>query len=406
MRSILLLLFLCGQAMLPAQAAIYQYRDDARSRWVSFENPTGAPGAGGPENRGAKGHAWEPVAAGETKTLLDAEGSGIIHRIWLTVQDRSPEMLRSMRIDMYWDGAAEPAVSAPLGDFFGVGLGRMDTFENALFASPEGRSFVAYVPMPFRTGARITVTNESDRTQGMLYYDINYSETDAWDADNLYLHAHWRRDTGTAVGEDYVLLPPLTGRGRFLGVNAGVVADSAYRGMWWGEGEVKIYLDGDAELPTLIGTGTEDYIGTGWGQGAYANRYQGATVADQDRGLWCFYRYHVPDPVYFHASIRAELQVISGGMVNDVLDLYEAPDGPPVIPVSVNYARQLNLLDTVITDYRTLDPGGWMNFYRSDDYSSTAYFYLDRPTNGLPPLPEVALRTVNLAGAPQVPTEE
>src|SRR5699024_11240427 len=99
---------------------------------------------------------------GETCTLLDMEGACIIKSSWLMFIDRSPEMLRSIRIDMYWDGVEKPAVSAPLGDFFGIGLGRRVAFESALFTDPEGKSFNSYVPMPFKKGARITVTNESD----------------------------------------------------------------------------------------------------------------------------------------------------------------------------------------------------------------------------------------------------
>lgn len=102
---------------------LYTLPEGTETRWTSFENPGGKKGTGGTENKGAKGHAFENVPAGETLTLLDMEGAGVIQRVWLTIIDRSPEMLRSMRIDMYWDGAEKPAVSVPLGDFFGIGLG-------------------------------------------------------------------------------------------------------------------------------------------------------------------------------------------------------------------------------------------------------------------------------------------
>src|SRR4029079_5990915 len=109
------------------------------------------------------------------------------------------------------------------------------------------------------------------------------------------LHAHFRRENPTTLQQDYELLPLVRGKGRFLGVNVGVQADKErYGTTWWGEGEVKVYLDGDTDLPTLCGTGTEDYIGTAWGQGRFAHLYQGCPVADGEAMAYCFYRYHIP----------------------------------------------------------------------------------------------------------------
>src|SRR5581483_8887372 len=111
------------------------------TRWASFENPSAGKGQGGQENQGAKGHAFDSIEPGETKVLLKVSGAGEIRRIWFTIRDRDPEMLRALRLEMYWDGAASPAVAVPFGDFFGAILGRAVAFENELFADPEGRSF-------------------------------------------------------------------------------------------------------------------------------------------------------------------------------------------------------------------------------------------------------------------------
>ena len=129
------------------------------TRWVSPENPTGAKGAGGKLNRGAKGMAFIVAKPGETATLADIQGAGTINRMWLSgTIPRNAEQRRLVRLEMYWDGANTPAVAAPIGDFFGVGLGLLVPFESALFSSPEGRSYNVTLPMPYRKGAKMTVT--------------------------------------------------------------------------------------------------------------------------------------------------------------------------------------------------------------------------------------------------------
>src|SRR5919107_4599174 len=158
----------------PAQDELYRYRAGEEPRWVSPENPTGAKGAGGAENRGAKGHAFETIKVGGAHVLADIKGAGTIDRMWMTIEDRSPEALRGLKLEIFWDGARAPAVSVPLGDFFLHGAGEMVPMETALFASPEGRSFVSYVPMPFRTGARVVVTNESAKPVNLIFFDVNY----------------------------------------------------------------------------------------------------------------------------------------------------------------------------------------------------------------------------------------
>jgi hypothetical protein len=374
---------------------LYRMPAGEQSRWVSPENPTGAKGAGARENRGAKGHAFETIPVGASHELANIRGAGTIDRMWMTIEDRSPEALRGLKLEMYWDGAATPAVSVPLGDFFLHGSGEMVPMETALLASPEGRSFVSYIPMPFRKGARILVTNESAKPVNLIFYDINYRTLPRQPKDALYFHAWWSRERSTPLGRDFRILPRIAGRGRFLGASVTLLTNPVYEKTWWGEGEVKIALDGDrSDSPTLVGTGTEDYIGTAWGQGAYINRFQGAPVATwDDEGRWTFYRFHVPDPVLFHRDVEVSLQMIGGARKNIVLGLQKK--GAPLIPVTIDPGSRNNF-QQLLTNGKPLSdpslPDGHTNYYRSDDVAAVAYFYLDRPAGALPPIPAGAER--------------
>jgi hypothetical protein len=370
-------------------ASLYRFPQGQETRWISPENPTGAKGAGARENKGAKGHAFDTIPVGGRHLLADIRGAGVIDRMWLTIEDRSPQALRGLKLEMWWDGAERPAVQVPLGDFFLHGAAEMTAMETALFASPEGRSFVSYVPMPFRTGARIAVTNESGKPVNLIFFDVNYRTVERQPADMLYFHAWWHRDRATKLGEDFHILPPIAGSGRFLGASVTVNTNPVYEKTWWGEGEVKIALDGDpAERPTLVGTGTEDYIGTAWGQGAYINRYQGAPVATwDDEGRWTFYRFHVPDPVLFRRGIEVSLQQMGGARKNIVLGLQRK--GAPMIPVTIDPGSRNSFQKLLETGKRLDDPSlpdGHTNYYRSDDVAAVAYFYLDRPNGVLPPI--------------------
>jgi hypothetical protein len=383
---------------------LYKLLADGRTGWASFENPSGAKGRAALENKGAKGHAFNVLKAGESKTLLDVKGAGIIKRIWMTMTDANPVMLRSLRIDMYWDGSEKPAVSVPLGDFFGVGLGRMAAFQSALFADPEGRSFNSYVPMPFKRHARIVVTNESDKEVMLLFYDIDFLRLNKLPGDALYFHAYWSRNNHIKLGQDFEVLPKVEGKGRFLGCNLGIIADTAaYGNSWWGEGEIRMYLDGDNGHPSIAGTGTEDYIGTGWGMGVFSQLYQGCTVADTKKHQWAFYRYHIPDPVYFRKDCKIAIEQIGGAGTDYVRQLVKA--GAPLIPVTVDISskrlttRLVKLLEmnppVNIMDVKNF-PDGFTAFYRLDNYSATAYFYLDKPGSNLPALAPLKERTEGL----------
>jgi hypothetical protein len=376
---------------------LFHFDEIMTPRWSSGENSNGAKGAGGQSNNQAKGHAYDSIPAGKSLTLLDIQDMGVIRRMWITISDRSPQMLRSLRIDMYWDNAAKPAVSVPFGDFFGIGLGRTTNFENALFANAEGRSFNCFIPMPFMKAAKIVVTNESAKTLLLFFYDVDYNLVKAFDESPLYFHATWKRDTATKLAEDYEILPAVSGKGRFLGANLGVNANPAYGKSWFGEGEVKIYLDGDKSLPTLNGTGTEDYIGTAWGQGKFINRFTGCPISSDSLLQWAFYRYHIPDPIYFATDCRVTIQAIGGDTRENVIGYLKK--GSKLLPVSTSNEHGFYTFyqkDSLVNLEAPGAKDGWTNFYRTDDYSSTAYFYLDRPENNLPPLAALPLRIFNL----------
>jgi hypothetical protein len=387
-----------------AQDDLYRYKAGEQTRWISPENTTGAKGAGARENRGAKGHAFDTIPVGAAHVLADIKGAGTIDRMWMTIEDRSPEALRGLRLDIFWDGAATPAVSVPLGDFFLHGAGEMVAMETALFASPEGRSFVSYVPMPFRNGARIVLRNESLKPVNLIFYDVNYRSVREQARDALYFHAWWSRDRATTLGRDFRILPRIQGRGRFLGANVTVLTNPAYEKTWWGEGEVKIALDGDrSDAPTLVGTGTEDYIGTAWGQGAYINRFQGAPIATWDgEGRWTFYRLHVPDPVWFHRDVEVSLQMIGGARKAIVQGLQAK--GVPLIPVTIDPGSRNNFQQLMVSGKKLTDPSlpdGHTNYYRTDDVAAVAYFYLDRPAGVLPPIAPAAERMAAIRKPPE-----
>ena len=355
---------------------LYRMPTGLHSRVSSMENRNGEKGKGGQTNRGAKGSAFTALKAGDSVSLLDITAAGIIQRIWVTVPDRTPAMLHALRLRCYWDGSRIPAVDVPLGDFFGAALGRPVPFESACFSNPEGRSFNCYIPMPFRKGARITITNEGSSYLELLFFDVDFVRTDKPAPDALYFHSVWS-DHQDPVGQDVELLPKQKGRGRFLGVSIGVNVDSSYGSTWWGEGEIKMYLDGDSTWPTINGTGSEDYIGTGWSEGVFAHKYQGCLIADGKANQYVFYRLHIPDAIYFEKDCRVTIQQIGGGPAKEVKALQAK--GVPLKPVSLSGAKGFRGLLDNPDALATADDKEWMNFYRCDRYIATTYFYLDRP---------------------------
>jgi len=399
------LLISCTQNQ-PAVFSVSQINDLYRAapegvetRWASAENVKAEKGKGGMTNKGAKGDAYTLIAPGESKVIFDQKGAGLITKIWSANSlVWNAENRRKVKIEMYWDDAEKPAVSVPFTDFFGIGLGLMRTFECELFSAPEGRSHNCFIPMPYRTAARIEVVNESDDII-MFYYKVDFLQVPKHADNVLYFHSYWHRDIKTTRGIDFEILPKVEGQGRYLGTNIGVVGDSTYRGTWFGEGEVKVYLDGDKEFPTLVGTGTEDYIGTGWGQGEYDQQIQGSLVSDKEHNIYTFYRYHTLDPVYFHHDCKVTIQQIGNGQRDklrekrangaefDVVWQYVSSQG---MDASKRYLDMDNPPQLEDEDF----PGGFStNFYRSDDVSATAYFYLNKPSNNLPNIQPLKERT-------------
>jgi hypothetical protein len=376
-------------ALLAASSAsaqqLYEIPPGVETRWYSFENPDGKPGAGGRAQEGRKGAASRSLAAGETAVLADVAGPGVVRRIWLTVPGQV-ETLRGWVVRMYWDGQDWPSVEAPLQDFFGLPFARQAPFESVFFSSPEGRSFNSVVPMPFRRRARITLANESPKP-APLFYDVDVTVGDALPADLAYFHARYRRENPTTPKQDFEVLPRVSGRGRYLGANVGVRATRHRRPAWFGEGELKLYVDGDREWPTLVGTGTEDLVGSAWGLGRFAHLFQGAPLTDERDGVWGFYRYHVPDPVYFKEAVRVTLQQIAGASLSDLRKLPEA-DRPELV-------RNHRRFDPSAYA-RAEDETRWENFETPQDVCATAYWYQTLPSPRWPALEAYADRVRDL----------
>lgn len=368
-----------SEGVLAALRTPYRKPAGVVTRWASFENPTAGKNSGGKRNRGAKGCAFDSIHPGETKVLLDARGTGMVTRIWMTLGPRTPEMLRALTLRMYWDDAEIPAVQAPLGDFFCAPLGAPVPFESAWFANPEGRSFNCYIPMPFRKAARITLSNEGHDPLTHIFYDVDFLLNVQHPEDALYFHATWRREPLNVLGEDFVALPTVRGAGRFLGCNVGVIENRVYERAWYGEGEVAFWLDDD-EHPTLCGTGSEDYMGSGWGQGVFSQRCHGSLHSDSVKGVRAFYRLHVDDPIYFDRNCRVAVETIGGALFEETRRLHEK--GVPLIPVTVDmgqadkFQRLLERPEIRLQDPEF--PRGWVNWYRQDDWSATSWFFLDQ----------------------------
>ena len=304
-------------------------RIDSRleSRSVSFENPTGARGAGGTAHGGRKGAPSRLIAAGERVCLADIEGPATVRHIWMTVPPMPPEEMRRLTIEAWYDGADEPSISVPMLDFFGCPLGRPVPLATAFTSVQEGRGFNAYFPMPVDRSLRIEFWNASER-RFPLYYQIDYTLGDP-PADAGHLHVGFRRENPTTLGRDMVVTDGIRGPGRFLGCVVGVrVLNDVLRQdrfSWYGEGEFKFFLDGDRTHPTICGTGFEDYAGTAWGMGAHQAPWSGVPHDVRDPSpqgsphpcpdFASLYRWHGPDPIFFERDLRATVQQIGAVFV-------------------------------------------------------------------------------------------
>ena len=291
-------------------------RLDCRS--VSFENPTGARGGGGKTSRGRKGRPFHIFEPGEKVVLADIVGAGTVRHTWMTLGSWPPEVMRALRLEVFYDGLSEPSISVPILDFFGLPHGRAAEYYSALISANEGRGLNSHIPMPFGHSIRVEFTNESAR-HVTLYYQIDYTLEPSISPSPSYLHTTFRRENPTTVGRDFVIAEGLKGPGRFLGCAVGIRVLN--KGHWYGEGEVKIFRDGDSEFPTYCGTGLEDYVGSAYGLGRHYGIYSGSPIcipAPQPNGVAdsagpdfaSFYRWHLPDPIMFTDDLRVTIQQI------------------------------------------------------------------------------------------------
>jgi D-arabinan exo alpha-(1,3)/(1,5)-arabinofuranosidase (non-reducing end) len=310
----------------------------AKSRSISPENPTGEKGGGGMAEEGTGavharglGRGWKispsrRVAPGETLLLGAIEGAGAIQQIWITPAN---VRWRDLILRAYWDGQDRPSVEAPLGDFFACGWGRYAQVSSLAVCVNPGRAFNCYWEMPFRKRAKFTIQNLSDEDI-VVYYQINYTLTKVPE-DCAYFHAQFRRTNPLPYKEVYTILDGVKGKGHFVGT---YMAWGVNNSGWWGEGEIKFFIDGDKKFPTICGTGTEDYF-----CGAYnfdlgtikrmtgdmsatpkyqefSTPYAGLPQVIRPDGLYNsqtrfgMYRFHIMDPVRFKKDLKITIQAL------------------------------------------------------------------------------------------------
>ena len=300
-------------------------RSRAESRSISAENPTGERGRGAMAAPPAwDGSSWNParelgagwkvqpnitIPAGTAATIADIEGPGVICHIWITFSDKA---YRDLVLRIYWDGQEHPSVESPLGDFFcNAWNARQNILALPINVNPQG-GMNSYFPMPFRQRARITVENQATEDYRGFFYTVNYT-LEPVDDDDLRFHAHLRRANPLPGGEVYTMIDGVRGQGQYVGA---FMAWQQNNHGWWGEGEIKMFLDGDAEFPTICGTGTEDYFGGAWGFGdnAFSAPFLGfQTVSGKNMQVGArmtMYRFHIQDPVFFRRDLRVTMQAL------------------------------------------------------------------------------------------------
>lgn len=349
---------------------------NATTRSISPENFAGEKGKGGmaTEGTGASharglGQGWKispsvRIEPGATITLADIEGMGAIQQFWIT-----PANLRwrDLILRIYWDGGDHPSVECPIGDFFCNGWGTFAPIYSLAVCVNPGRAFNCYWEMPFRKHARVTLENRDPDNAGVVYWQLNYSLTDVPE-DAAYFHAQFRRTNPLPYKSDYTIVDGIQGQGQYVGT---YMAWGVNNAGWWGEGEIKFFMDGDREFPTICGTGTEDYFcgaynfdGGNLPDSGMDSRYReftspysglpqvirpdGVYQSQQRFGL---YRWHLGDPIRFTSDLRVTIQALG---------------------------------------WRT-DPGAFRNrryLPLQDDIASVAYWYQTLPAAPFPQLPD------------------
>jgi hypothetical protein len=318
------------------------------------------------DTSGGNNDRLEGIAPGGTRTLFEVKGAGVVNHIWITIAPPPPALSRhDLVLRMYWDGETSPSVEAPIGDFFGQGWDESYPFAVLpLAAGPrEGRAMVSYFPMPFASGARIEVENDSEKKIDAFYYYVDYVELQSLPADLGRFHAFYNHALTEAApegenewsvlgpqgknttGERNYLIADIEGKGHYVGVNYYVDCPSP---MWYGEGDDMFFVDGERWPSSLHGTGTEDYFNTSWSPKVlFQHPYFGYARVNEGPG-WLgrthVYRFHMSDPVYFDRSLRFSIE--HGHDNNLTLDLssvaywYQSEPHKPFPPLPSREARK------------------------------------------------------------------
>ncbi len=339
---------------------------NGKTRSICAENPEGKVGAGAQEvpdanNAGSMlGKGWKvrpciTLPKESTTVLADIKGPGAIKHIWITCD---PKAYRDCILRMYWDGEKTPSVEVPIGDFFANGHCLRVNINSLMIAVNPSGGFNSYWPMPFRKSARIEVENQRLEEIGGFFYQITY-ELDEVPDDAAYFHAQWRRAISPIDAPEHVILDGIKGKGHYVGT---YMAWTQLANGWWGEGEIKFFMDGDKDdAPTICGTGTEDYFGGAWGFDAsnFSSPYFGfqhVVGKSMEVGArMTLYRFHLQDPVFFKQDLRVTMQALGW--------------------------RDLGLPNA---RYHSLQ----------DDLASVAYWYQTLPGASLAPLPDRDYREI------------
>lgn len=276
------------------------------------------------------------IAPGQTLTLMDYKGAGVIRRWWVTVAPRNNQQIqRQAIVRCYWDGETNPSVEVPLSDFFGVGFGEWVQFQSLPLGMTSG-GYNCYWPMPFHKSARITIENRSKVNIGAFYYNIDVETHKSLPADTLYFHAQFRRANPTVPGQPVTILDT-TGSGQYVGTLLSMQALHGHS-LSFLEGDEQVTVDGE-KTPSILGTGTEDYFSSGWyfDTGVYSAQYHGVTIKDVDKGRVSAYRWHIEDAIPFHKSIQFNIEHGTNNTVKadytSVAFYYQTNPHPPFPPL-------------------------------------------------------------------------
>lgn len=264
------------------------------------------------------------IPAGGSLEVFKADGAGVITHIWFTISARSGDHLKELVLRAYWDGNAKPSVEAPIGDFFGLNLNSYHIYQSEYLACSPGKSLNCYFAMPYRQSARLTVTNEGRQEVGSFYSNIDYLSVPKLPEDALYFHAQYRQaapctpSTGEAArlnpdGRLNYVYFETRGRGQLMGITLGALLNAPG---WWGEGDEMIFID-DENKPTIVGTGSEDYLLGSWNFGGrdgaqqFAHSMYGAPLIvnpERTGGRYCVYRWHGDNPVTFERYMKHTME--------------------------------------------------------------------------------------------------